>query len=123
MCSGNDTWDMRCALRPIDATRGCVANGHRSPAVPDIVPGCFSTNYTTGANFPNNCRMASFTDVDLTGVYHYNEHIDFLAGVLNLFDRKPPLNPIDYAGLNYNPTYAQVGIVGRFFKLGVHVKF
>ena len=41
----------------------------------------------------------------------------------NLFDRKPPFDPIDYAGLNYNPTYAQAGIIGRFFKLGVHVKF
>jgi iron complex outermembrane receptor protein len=83
---------------------------------------CFSTD-NSGANFPPNCRSPSFTDVDLTGVWHFNEHIDFSAGMLNAFDRKLPFDPIDYAGLNYNPTYAQAGIVGRFFKLGVNVKF
>jgi iron complex outermembrane receptor protein len=40
-----------------------------------------------------------------------------------LFDRLPPIDPADYAGINYNPTYAQSGIVGRFFKLGAAYKF
>lgn len=38
------------------------------------------------------------------------------------FDRKPPLDPINYAALNYNPTYGYSGIVGRFFNLGVKVR-
>jgi iron complex outermembrane receptor protein len=45
------------------------------------------------------------------------------AGVLNLFDRAPPLNPANYAATNYNPTWAQSGIVGRFYKVGVSVRF
>jgi iron complex outermembrane receptor protein len=83
---------------------------------------CFSTG-PTGANFPLSCRMPSFTDVDLTGIFHLNKHIDLTGAVENVFDRKPPLDPIDYAGFNYNPTYAEAGIVGRFFKIGVHIKF
>lgn len=91
-------------------------------SAPDIQTGCFSTG-PTGENFPANCRASSFTDVDLTGSYHINDHIELSAAVENLFDRSPPFDPIDYAGLNYNPTYAQAGIIGRFFKVGVHVKF
>ncbi len=93
-------------------------------SVPDITNdhSCFSTG-PSGANFPANCRVPSFTDVDLTAIYHLNDHIDINGAVENVFDRKPPFDPIDYAALNYNPTYAQSGIVGRFFKLGVHVKF
>ncbi len=37
--------------------------------------------------------------------------------------KEPPINPADYAGVNYNPTYAQAGIVGRFFKIGAAYKF
>jgi iron complex outermembrane receptor protein len=43
--------------------------------------------------------------------------------VTNVLDRLPPINAADYAGINYNPTYAQAGIIGRFFKLGVGYKF
>ncbi|HEV2606536.1 MAG TPA: hypothetical protein VGT79_01010, partial [Xanthomonadaceae bacterium] len=91
-------------------------------SAPDIQSGCFSTG-PDGNNFPKSCRAPSFTDVDLTGIFHLNKHIDINGGIENVFDRKPPFDPIDYAGVNYNPTFAQAGIVGRFFKLGVHVKF
>ena len=45
--------------------------------------------------------------------------------MLNLLDALPPINPANYAGggANYNPTYTQSGIVGRFFRVGVHAKF
>lgn len=92
----------------------------------DVAPEgvCISTIVLTGANFPPDCRMPSFTYVDLTGSYDVTENIQVTGAVLNLFDRSPPLDPINYAGFfNFNPTYAQAGIVGRFFKLGVNVKF
>ena len=92
-------------------------------SAPDVTNdnSCYSSS--PNGNFPANCRSPSFTDVDLTGIFHINDHIDVSGAVENLFDRKPPLDPIDYAGVNYNPTYAQAGIIGRFFKVGVHVKF
>ena len=44
---------------------------------------------------------------------------------INATPRAPPINPANYAGggANYNPTYTQSGIVGRFFRIGVHAKF
>jgi iron complex outermembrane receptor protein len=74
-------------------------------------------------SFSNPCHVASFTDFDLTGIYHINDHLTASLSVLNLFDKLPPIDPADYAGINYNPTYAQSGIVGRFFKLGAAYKF
>jgi iron complex outermembrane receptor protein len=91
-------------------------------SAPDIAPGCFSTD-PNGNNFPPSCRVPSFTYADLTGTWHYNDHLDFSAAVENVFDRRAPFDPIDYAGINYNPTYAQAGIIGRFFKVGLHVRF
>jgi len=76
-----------------------------------------------GQDFPDGCRISSFTSVDLTGIYHLTPKVDVSAGVLNLFDRAPPLNPANYAATNYNPTWAQSGIVGRFYKVGVSVRF
>lgn len=89
---------------------------------PDVTSGCFSTNTDTGENFPANCRMASFTDFDLTGRYDLTDKIAITGSVMNAFDKKAPFDPLNYAALNYNPTYAQNGVVGRFFTVGVRVK-
>ncbi|TBR36689.1 MULTISPECIES: TonB-dependent receptor [Dyella] len=93
-----------------------------SLTAPDITDGCFSTNTNTGAPFPADCRMSSITTFDLTGSYDFNDHVSIFGSILNAFDRKPPLDPLNYAALNYNPTYGYSGIVGRFFNLGVKVK-
>ena len=84
---------------------------------------CFSTDSPTGANVPPNCRVASFTYIDLTGEWRASDAVTVTGGILNLFDRKAPIDPIDYAGFNYNPTYDQSGAVGRFIQLGIKVKF
>jgi len=69
------------------------------------------------------CHVASFIDIDLTAVYRFSDHLTTTLTVTNLLDRLPPIDPADYAGINYNPTYAQAGIIGRFVKLGVGYKF
>ncbi|MGE7137089.1 TonB-dependent receptor plug domain-containing protein [Luteibacter sp. NPDC031894] len=89
---------------------------------PDITTGCFSTNTDTGANVPGDCRMASFTDFDLTGRYDISDKVAITGSVMNVFDKKAPFDPLNYAALNYNPTYAQNGVIGRFYTLGVRVK-
>jgi iron complex outermembrane receptor protein len=83
---------------------------------------CFSAG-STSAYMPPDCRMASFVDVDLTGAYRLSQHVTASFAILNVFDRRPPLDPINYAGTNYNPTYAQAGIVGRLWRVGVGYKF
>jgi iron complex outermembrane receptor protein len=79
------------------------------------------TSIINGYNTPN-CRTGSFTDVDLTGAYNITEHFQVSAMVQNILDTRPPFNAPNYAGINYNPTYTQAGIVGRFFRIGFHYK-
>ena len=69
------------------------------------------------------CKTKSFTWVDLVGSYKLTDAITVYGNVLNLFDAKAPINPANYAGVNYNPTYTQAGVVGRFFRAGVNVSF
>jgi len=84
---------------------------------------CFSTATPTGANLPADCRVSSFTSVDLTGEYNFTDKVAGTMAILNVFDRKAPFDPIDYAGVNYNPTYHSAGIIGRFFTIGLKAKF
>ena len=77
------------------------------------------------------CHQRDWYDFDLTARYSITDQIDITGGIKNLFDAKPPLDEINYAGgialsnglaANYNPTYNQAGIVGRFFMFGVSFK-
>ncbi|MBW8073881.1 TonB-dependent receptor [Metallibacterium scheffleri] len=105
------------------ATASIYYVSHLYMSVPDATGNysCFSVG-ATGGNFPANCTVPSFTYVDLNGSYHLTHNIDIFGGIENLFDRGPGFDPIDYAGLNYNPTYQQQGIIGRYFQLGVRVR-
>jgi len=83
-------------------------------------------SYTEGCLYGDaafNCRVKSFTTVDLTGAYDVNEKATVYADVMNLFDTGPMFNPANYAGVNWNPTYSQSGIVGRYFRVGVRLKY
>jgi iron complex outermembrane receptor protein len=70
----------------------------------------------------SSCRVGSFTEFNLTSSYQFTPKIAVTASVENAFDRKAPLDVANYAAVNYNPTYAQDGAIGRFFNLGVKVK-
>ena len=63
-----------------------------------------------------------FWDVDLTARYQIDSHLQLFGGIRNIANQRPPIDPPDYAAVNYNPTYNQAGIVGRFFTIGVTVK-
>ena len=54
-----------------------------------------------------SCVSGSFVDVDLSGSYQINDKVQVYANIDNLMDAKPPFDPLDYAGINYNPTYAR----------------
>lgn len=116
------SWANTVMWGPFTVTGTAYYTSGETLTVPDQASGCYSTNTITGANFPASCRMASITTFDLTGNYDINEHVSVYGSIMNAFDRKPPLDPINYAALNYNPTYGYSGIVGRFFNVGVKVK-
>nr|WP_295110210.1 TonB-dependent receptor [uncultured Caulobacter sp.] len=74
-----------------------------------------------GADF--KCHTKDFISVNLTGGYDVNDHTTVYADVLNLFDVGPMFNPANYAAVNWNPTYSQSGAVGRYFRMGVRLKY
>jgi len=95
-------------------------DGYRSVA--EDQNGAGATTCADALYSPDFCSTKSFVDVDLVGAFKVNDQFTFYANVLNVGDRKPPLNPANYAGTNYNPTWSQQGIVGRFYKIGARVK-
>src|ERR1700761_6856364 len=113
-------------------TRGSFAN----TVIWDKLTGTLTMYYVSGlANYaqdqsgfdplsvlPFSGHIASFTYFDLTGSYDINDHISITGSVQNLFDRKAPIDPANYAANNYNPTYDLAGIIGRFYNVGVKVK-
>ena len=72
---------------------------------------------------PAFCRTRRFIDVDLVASYRVNDNFTVWANVLNVFDAKAPLNPANYATLNYNPTWSQAGAIGRAFRAGARIRF
>lgn len=84
---------------------------------------CFDALGPNGGPLARNCTMASFTYANLVGSYKLNDHITVTASVDNVTDRKPPIDPLNYAANLYNPTYDYAGIIGRFWNVGVKVNF
>lgn len=80
------------------------------------VPGCIS-------NLAGNCKMNGFGYVDLNADYKVNKQIDLFLHVANITNALPPVDQINYGGINYNPTYDESGIIGRAFKVGVHFRY
>ena len=90
----------------------------------DVATGCLYTD-AAGDPFPRSSHVKSFWTIDLTSSYQLTPRIGLYFNILNLTDKSAPLDPADYAGAgaNYNPTYDQSGIVGRYFRAGVHFKY
>ncbi len=68
------------------------------------------------------CKIGSFTTVDVTGRYKFNDNTEIFGGIRNLLDKKPPLDQTTYGATSYNPLDYS-GAVGRYFSVGVRHKF
>jgi iron complex outermembrane recepter protein len=81
--------------------------------------------YTTalGTPFPAGCHIGSFIYFDLTGEFLLAKGFSVNAAIQNIAGRKPPIDPADYAGVNFNTTYHQAGIIGRYFRIGARYTF
>jgi iron complex outermembrane receptor protein len=78
--------------------------------------------FADGSPAPGNCRLASFTTIDLSARYKLSANWLIYGSIQNLFDKVAPLDPLTYGGLSYNPMDAS-GAVGRFFKAGARYQF
>ena len=76
------------------------------------------TTYRDGST-PVSCKVKPFWDIDLHTTYNVTKNLQAYVDVSNLFDRNAPLDPTTYGGYQYNPAWANDGIVGRYFKVGL----
>lgn len=81
-----------------------------------------ASRFADGSPAPGNCRLASFTTIDLSARYQVTPQLQVYGSIQNLFDKIAPLDPLTYGGMSYNPMDAS-GAIGRFFKAGVRYQF
>jgi iron complex outermembrane receptor protein len=77
-----------------------------------------ASQFANGSPAPGNCRLASFTTIDLSARYNLTRQMQVYGSIQNLFDKVAPLDPLTYGGMSYNPMDAS-GAIGRYFKLGL----
>jgi iron complex outermembrane receptor protein len=105
-------WDKLAVTATVNYVSGMFEDGA------DIFGAAFCLS-----SLPGNCTESDFWEVDMNANYKLTKNIDVFLNVYNLGDSLPPIDQINYAGINYNPTYDQAGIIGRAFKVGVHFKY
>jgi iron complex outermembrane receptor protein len=50
------------------------------------------------------------------------EPLEVFGTVENLLDRVPPLDPLTYGAVNYNPLHS-AGAIGRYYTVGLRYSF
>ncbi|MGH8279226.1 MAG: TonB-dependent receptor plug domain-containing protein, partial [Gammaproteobacteria bacterium] len=117
-------WTNTFNMGPANLTATVYWVSHYNMTIPDTLPPgvCASVGYM-GTDVPPDCGVAAFWYVDLTGSYKLTDNWSLTAGILNATNKSPPFDPLDYAGNNYSPTYAHQGAVGRFYQVGLRIKF
>ncbi|SFC04377.1 TonB-dependent receptor [Massilia yuzhufengensis] len=90
-------------------------------AFKDDPDGC-ATHFANGNDAPTDCKLTSFTTVDLVFRWKPQPRWEVFGSIQNVFDKIAPLDPLTYGAVAYNPLdYA--GAVGRFFTLGARYTF
>jgi iron complex outermembrane receptor protein len=83
----------------------------------------FNTTYLDGVT-PVACKVKGFLDFDLNGTYQLPKSgWEAYINVKNLFNAKAPYDPMTYGGFNYNPAWANAGILGTTITAGLTAKF
>lgn len=83
--------------------------------------GC-ALKYLDGTDAPGGCKVASFTTFDLSSAFKVAKNLEVFGSVQNVFNRTPPLDPITYGAIGYNPLDYS-GAIGRFFRVGAKYTF
>ena len=79
--------------------------------------------YFVDGTTPVRCKVKPFWDFDGRFSYNVTSNLQAYVNVSNLFDRPAPLDPATYGGYQYNPAWANDGIYGRYFKVGLRATF
>jgi iron complex outermembrane receptor protein len=98
-------------------------SGIKNVEFKDDPAGCLLT-FADGTDAPAGCKTASFSTVDLSAKYDFTKNLQIYGSILNVFDRVAPFDlTAFYGSVQYNPTYAQAGALGRSYNVGVRYKF
>nr|WP_295783621.1 TonB-dependent receptor [Rhodoferax sp.] len=81
-----------------------------------------ASQFADGRDAPNDCVLADFYTVDISGRWNVAKNLQIFGSIQNLFDRVAPLDPLTYGGMSYNPMDAS-GAIGRYFKVGLRYDF
>jgi iron complex outermembrane receptor protein len=82
-----------------------------------------AVTFDNGANAPNSsCELASFVSWDLVVRWKPGPQWEVFGSVQNMFDKIPPLDPLTYGAVSYNPLDFE-GARGRLFTLGARYTF
>lgn len=112
------SWDVNAVrLAGVVNYRGSMQNRNFK----DDPAGCAS-HYADGTDAPSGCKIKSFATVDLTARWAVTPQLELFGSIQNLFDTKPPLDPLTYGAVSYNPLDYS-GAVGRFFNVGAKYRF
>ena len=86
--------------------------------------GLVPTNqYIAGGPAYQPCNVKSFVEVDLHGAVTVTPQLAFYFDVINVANRKPPIDGTTYGAYLYNPVVGDTGIVGRAFRVGAKFDF
>ncbi len=69
------------------------------------------------------CRVKSYITVDSNVSFRINDKFTFYVNALNVFDRRPPLDPVTYGAHLYNAVQGGNGIYGRAYRAGARFSF
>jgi iron complex outermembrane receptor protein len=102
-----------------------------SEGIPDCAT-ALAAEFSSGNPPSSFCRVASFTEFNVTGRFQLNKQLQLHAGVINLFGRKAPYdlqtfgsagNGGQQGGAPYNPAFHQDGAVGTMLTAGLTYTF
>ena len=111
------TWDLSQFRLGMNVNyRGSMSNKEEQSSAD-----CAQTTLA-GADFPDGCKVKSFTTVDVSGAWKFGKNTEIFGSISNLLDTKPPVDFLTYGAIGYNPLDYS-GAIGRYFRVGVKHKF
>lgn len=81
-----------------------------------------ASHFADGTDAPGGCRIASFTTFDISGAWKFGQGTELFGSIQNVFNKNPPLDPVTYGAVGYNPLDYS-GAIGRYFRVGVKHTF
>lgn len=101
-----------------DATGGGTRGDCFGNAAAAGVPAVYEDGST-----PIRCSTRRFIDVDMHAAVKANDKMTFYIDVQNVFNARAPFDPTTYGAYQYNSSWAEAGILGRYYKAGATFSF